>query len=361
MFIIKVLAKSLIENNMENKCFNCSNLIPDNDKIYYCPFCLIQVKCKKCSETLMKGALGCTSCGTLCETINPKSSELNQIEFEQKGDSKKFKAIFTNEVGHELVATFGGMIGIPIPKKKLFGINTVGAGKTLEINANNSIETIDIETIEDDDITEALAKIFKVDGDSLIFQTSNFKSSNRLKKEIRIALLVLLGYKYIHNAEEIKRQLLTDMLNKFKLNSSGFRSWINKSEEIGQKGGNIIFLTPNGLTTALEVLSEVVNPSITEGSVAFAKTSSSSKRKTSNDSGSESRKSAKGSKQYILNLIDANYFSEKRSLNDIVNYIKDNYAQTFKTTDISGHMGKLLGKNGLRRVKGESGNYEYFI
>ena len=347
---------------MEINCYNCSTTTPNNEKIYYCPSCLTQLKCKTCSEQLLKGALGCVSCGTFTNVTEIKNQELNQIEFEQKGDSRKFKATFTDNVGHELVATFGGMIGVGIPKKKLFSINQSKSPNTIEIGGGNYQDVIDAELIEDDDLSEALTRIFKIDGDSLIFQTSNFKSKNKLNKEIRIALLTLLGFKYIHNAEEIKRQLLTDVLKKFKLNSTAFRSWIGRSEEIGQKSGSLIFLTPNGLTNAIEVLREVVNPNVTEGIINLSKVTYTKKRVSNEGSGNgDSKKSAKGAKDYILALINENYFSEKRNLGDIVSFIKDNKAVTFKTTDISGIMGKLLGTNGLKRVKGASGIYEYFI
>lgn len=346
---------------MENKCFNCSNVLPNDNKLFFCPSCLTQVKCKKCSENLLKNAVGCISCGTAIGISETKQSELNQIEFEQKGDLKKFKATFTDNVGHELVATFGGMIGAQPPKKKLFSMNTNKTNSMIELNSNLTNNTIDAEIIEEDDLEEALAKVFKVDGENLIFQTANFKSKNKFNKEIRIALLTLLGFKYIHNSEEIKRQILTEVLKRFKLNSGGFRGWINRSEEIGQKSGGLIFLTPNGLTTAIEVLKEVVDPSVMEGKVTFGKTKTGSKKGTTNENTSGAKKSPKGAKPFLLKLIDENYFSEKRNLTDIVNYLKDNKAVTFKTTDISGHMGKLLGQNGLKREKGTTGNYEYFI
>lgn len=233
----------------------------------------------------------------------------------------------------------------------------------MTLNSNlNSSSIIDIEEAEINDeynLEDALLRVFKIDGESLIIQTSNFKSSGKLDKEKRIALLTLLGYKHLHNSEEIKRGVITNMLKNFKLNSGGFRDWIVKSEEIGQKTGGLIFLTPNGLTTAIEILKEVVDQSIEKGTVVISKQNTSQKKSANNST--ESKKSTKGSKEYLLDLISEGYFKERRNLSDIVSYIKDNNAITFKTTDISGHMGKLVSKKVLKREKGDSGNYEYFI
>jgi len=341
------------------KCYNCENEITISDKVFFCPNCLTQVKCKNCGELLEKNANGCVTCGMPLIIVSSEKKELNQIEFEQKGDTKKFKATFSDSVGQDLVATFGGIVGVPISKGRLLQ----GKERSLTLNSNlSSTSTIDIEEAEfkeENNLDEALLRVFKIDGESLIIQTSNFKSSSKLDKEKRIALLTLLGYRYLHNAEEIKRRIITNMLNNFKLNSGSFRNWIGKSEEIGQKNGGLIFLTPNGLQTAIDILKEVVEQSTEKGKVIISKQNTPQRKSIGNST--ESRKSIKGSKEYLLDLITEGYFKERRNLSDIVSYIKDNKAITFKTTDISGHMGKFVSKKVLKRGKGESGNYEYFI
>lgn len=346
--------------NTENTCFNCSITVPSGENIFYCPSCMTQVKCKKCSTELLKGAIGCVTCGMKIESLtNEKSlSSLNQIEFEQKGDSKKFKATFTNEVGHEMVTTFGVMVGMNLSKKKPFFSLSQGKNSTpLEIIASNSdVENIDF--TDDNDLSEALNRVFKIDGDSLIIQTTNFKTKSKLNIEKRIALLTLLGYKYIHNTEEIKRQLLTDILKRFKYNTGPFRNWIGKSEEIGQKSGGVIFLTPNGLEAALEILKEVTNPSITESTIKLSIGSGSTKKKRLDNS--IEKKNSKGPKEYVLQLIKENYFNEKRTISDITKYLKVNKATNFTTALIGTAMSRLLNTNGLKREQGSNG-YEYFI
>ena len=333
--------------------------MPNNEKAFFCPKCLTQIKCKSCNEPLEENSIGCVVCGTPITNGTNQNKELNHIEFEQKGDTKKFKASFSDNVGQELVATFGGMVGVNVNKGKFISNTKKPSILDLNLNPNQDEDVVDVEFTEDSELDEALKRVFKIDGESLIVQTSTFKSLSKLDKEKRISLLTLLGYKYLHKAEEIKRGTLTDVLKQFKLNSGSFRNWIGKSEEIGQKSGGLIFLTPNGLTTAIEVLKEVVNPSIEKGSVKISKQKST--RRKSSDNSSESKKSTKGPKEYLLTLIKEDYFKQHRSLSDIVSHIKDTKAITFKTTDISGHMGKLVGNKTLKREKGESGNYEYFV
>ncbi|MFZ5552102.1 MAG: hypothetical protein ACOZCO_03225 [Bacteroidota bacterium] len=340
-------------------CIICNANLQADDKMYFCPFCLAQIKCKSCKELLIKNAIGCLSCGTAILKGNSNTqSELNQIEFEQKGDLKKFKATFTDNVGHDLVSTFGSMIGVPAPKKKIFSLTNV--------NPNNPIKSIDESNIQEaeviegeEEIIEGLNQVFRVDGEILVFQTSNYKEKTKLEKEIRMALLVLLGYKHLHNSNEIKRKTLNEILKKSKLNTGNFRRWISKSDEIVQLKGGLITLTPTGVTKALGVLNEVLNPTITEGVIDFGKTSG-SKRTSTKETNLAGTKSAKSPKSYLLKIIEEGFFKEKKSLSDITEHLKNDHAVTFKTTDISGHMGKFVNLKRLKREKGPKG-YEYFI
>lgn len=311
---------------------------------------------------MLKEAIGCGFCGSKIISLN-QDQALNHLEFEQKGDSKKFKATFTDNVGSDLVATFGGMIGVPPIKKKL------GTVSQLKLNSESSsgIANPDVEDADEEEISEALLKVFRLDNDKLVLQTANLKTQVKLDKEIRIALLTLLAAKFLLKQEDTKRSFVTELLNKAKLNTSSFRAWINKSEEIGQKGGGYVFLTTNGLPIALSVLYEIINPEIIEGSVTFSKPKSGRRRtKTSTEaSGDPIKKSAKSPKEYLLKLLEEepSFFKTNRTLSEITQHLKDNYAVTFITSDISGHMGKLVNSKVLKRVKGtgESKIYEYFI
>ncbi|MGE0635936.1 MAG: hypothetical protein AB7P01_05815 [Bacteroidia bacterium] len=308
---------------------------------------------------MIKNAIGCLSCGTAITHANAKpQNELNQIEFEQKGDLKKFKATFTDNVGHDLVSTFGNMIGVQTPKKRHFSLTN--------LNPNSPIKSIDESNIQEaqliegeDEIIEGLNQIFRVDGENLVFQTSNYKEKTKIEREIRMALLTLLGYKYLHKSNEIKRKTLNEILKKSKLNTGNFRRWISKSDEIVSLKGGFIALTPTGDTKAIGVLNEILDSNITQGLIEFGKINSTKRYSTKGDN-QAGVKSAKSPKAYLLKIIAEGYFKEKKSLSDIVEHLKNDHAVTFKTTDISGHMGKFVNSKTLKREKGPNG-YEYFI
>jgi len=307
----------------------------------------------------LKDALGCGNCGTRIESIDGNQKTLNQIEFEQKGDSKKFKAIFSDNVGHDLVSTFGGMIGIQLPKGK----HGTTQFSRIAIDNHNNREKNQIDQDDNDLLVEALNKVFKIDGDKLILQTANLKCKTGLDKAIRVSLLTILGCKYLLNLEDTKRSMITDMLNRAKLNLGSFRAWIGRSEEIGKKGGGLVFLTTNGLPVAIQVLNEIIDPDIIEGSISFSKNNGAKRKNKGNaEGGAEpNKKSSKSPKEYLTKLIEENFFDTKRTLSDIVKHLKDNHAVIIETSDISGHMGKLVGSKQLKRIKGESKIYEYFI
>lgn len=345
------------------KCTNCPQTISNNDKLYFCPFCLSQLKCKKCQEILPEGSIGCISCGTPIISKATESNQINEIEFERKGDSIKFKTSFTNEVGKDLVSTFGSIAGVQqIAKRTLVPNSTIIRTQQSVIQSAEEVYA-EVEEIplEDEEICNALNLIFTLDGDKLIFQKNSFKEQNKLDKEIRISLLTLLGYKYLLKTDDIKRQILTDILKHYKLNSGGFRNWITKADEIGRKTGGIIFLTPDGKDKGIEVLREVLDKDITKGMIKFGKTSGTSRKKSTNGSSDVNRANSSGTKEQLTTLIEDGYFKEHRTLGDIATFLKEKKAVSFTTAAIGTYIVKLLGINGLEREKGESGQYEYFI
>ncbi|MFR1815994.1 zinc ribbon domain-containing protein [Dysgonomonas capnocytophagoides] len=345
-------------------CSNCSQSFNDNDKLYFCPFCLTQLKCKQCQEILPSGAIGCISCGTPIVNKISNSGQINEIEFERKGDSIKFKTSFTNEVGKDLVSTFGSIAGVQqIAKRTLLPNSTfLKSQQNAILNSEEMYTEVEEIPIEDEAICNALNLILTSDGDKLIFQKNSFKEQNKLDKGIRISLLTLLGYKYLLKTDDIKRQILTDILKHYKLNSGGFRNWITKADEIGRKTGSIIFLTPDGKDKATEVLKEVLDKDITKGIIKFSKTSSGTSRKKSTAGNSDTNKtSSLGTKEHLITLIEDGYFKEHRTLGDIAAFLKEKKAITLTTAAIGMYIVKLLDFNNLEREKGESGQYEYFI
>lgn len=345
------------------KCPNCSQQIDDNDKLIFCPYCLTQIKCKHCKEFIPISAIGCFVCGTPLLSKASESNQINEIEFEREGDLIKFKTKFTDTVGKDIVSTFGSIVGVNQLSKRTLLQNPpkITNSQNIVQNSDDLYYEADEDKLDDDHILSALKNIFHSDGEKLTIQKNSFKEQSKLDKEIRISLLVLLAYKYLLNITDLKRQILTDILKKFKLNSGGFRNWITKSDEIGRNGRSVIFLTPDGKEKAIEVLNEILDKNITKGIISFSKTNGTSRKKSNNSNADSPKKSLSGALTHIKTLIEEDYFKEHRTLGDIVRHLKDKKAITFTTTEISGPIVKLLTTNGLEREKGESGQYEYFI
>lgn len=90
-------------------------------------------------------------------------------------------------------------------------------------------------------------------------------------------------------------------------------------------------------------------------------------RKKSEKIGSHSKpeKSAKpksgrvGPKQMLEKLIAEGYFSMPRDISQIIEYLQNNYARTYKSSDLSPTLTRLLRENSLERAKNEKGIFQY--
>lgn len=96
-------------------CIYCNTLL--HDKGFYCPNCSIQVKCKKCSESLLKDANSCVFCGNKINE-NGLSDSFNTIEYSESETERSFKATFTNTVGQSISESLGIILSNKIGTKK---------------------------------------------------------------------------------------------------------------------------------------------------------------------------------------------------------------------------------------------------
>jgi len=276
----------------QSSCFSCGKPIANHPS--FCPFCLSQLKCRKCSTALIKDAIGCTECG---EPIAAKSGTavnvLNEMEYEQKGDIKRFKASFTNEVGHTLVETFcHSVMGNGLaPKRKLnpfLGNRTDNGLPVSALKPAITAEDIEIE-VDDTDINEALASIFKVQDGSLVLVNPRLKQTGKLDNAIRLSILSLLAYERM-DKQGMSRKILGTILKASKLNVPVFSTWLNQCDEI-TKNNNLLELTVPGREIAVAILKEIADPTITAGQLQFSKTSSSNthkRKKSSPEAGASS-------------------------------------------------------------------------
>jgi hypothetical protein len=353
-------------------CFNCSKPVITN--AFFCPSCMTQVRCKSCQTPLLKDAIGCIECGEFLVVKKlAENGALNQIDFEQKGDTKKFRATFTNEVGHTLVETFGTAVvgGNLLSKKRL---NPFTSASNSQADVRKSLQvgiTYEDADYENVDLSGELAKIFKQDGESLVLINPRLKQTSKLDNAIRLSILSLFAYEQIGN-NEIDRKVLTAMLKSSKLNIAAFSTWITRCDEI-LKNGNKVQLSVPGRTVAAEILKELADNSIVKGQVKVSKVSSSTSRKKKVSADQETKKEsnegktntkkgqARGNKVSILNeLISEGFFNQKKKIYDIVEYCKDNKATTFRTNELSTPLGRLIKNKVLKREKNSEGQNEYF-
>lgn len=77
--------------------------------------------------------------------------------------------------------------------------------------------------------------------------------------------------------------------------------------------------------------------------------------------GGRLRKSATGNGAIasLKKLMDTGFFSEPKTINDIIEDCKHNMARTFKANDFSGAMVRLVRKGDLTRKKNSDDQYEY--
>jgi hypothetical protein len=59
-------------------------------------------------------------------------------------------------------------------------------------------------------------------------------------------------------------------------------------------------------------------------------------------------------------LVDENFFKTKKTIRDVIDYVKVNLAYTFKQSDFSGPLGRLVRENKLKREQNpDTKQYEY--
>ena len=67
-----------------------------------------------------------------------------------------------------------------------------------------------------------------------------------------------------------------------------------------------------------------------------------------------------GPKQFLEGLIANGFFKERREISSIISHIQHTHARTYKATDLSPTLIRLLREEKLDRAKNENGRYEYF-
>ncbi|MEZ0611384.1 zinc ribbon domain-containing protein [Fibrella sp. WM1] len=372
-----------MEATTAQECPYCNVVLPLRG--YFCPSCREQVRCKTCSELVEKNAVGCVMCGAeIASTTIKQDSDVidggqisrNKISFEKKGNSIKLDADITDISS----AYFADTIGFIVTggtnslrnrqNKPLFlqkGIQ--GGAISIPVNNNEKVDFAKTVTVEsEEDFQEVLKKIFTFENESLKLIDPRLKHSGKLDQAVRLTLLVIYTYELMGNPQ-IERTALTNILRQSKLDDGHSREWISNSNELILKDNNVELSVP-GREVAKAILAEIADPTIEVGKVVYSK----SKSQKSNKKGKEGKKGQSSSStesktssskpsplSMLQSLVQEGFFKEKKKIKDIVEHCSTNKAQYYKSSDLSGPLGRAIKDKLLKREKNKSDNqYEYY-
>ena len=374
-----------------SNCPRCSFNITTEQTIHYCPDCLSQIRCKNCDSEIMPNAKGCVSCGVALSNSNIATNAVNKIEYEQKGDSKKFSATFTDEIGQNLVESLGGLFNGVNPKlnasktpSSSFFTTNKGLNDAVkkDNNFNNSIEDAEIIEDRDEKNKDAINQIFKLEDDRLILVNQRLKHKSDFDYSVRVTLLLIYGYSFIPK-KQVERTLIYEAIGA-KKNTTYFRKWLAQSDELVRVAKDMFELSKPGEEAVQNILGEFLDSSVVKGSIEFykLKQKNSAGRKEKNGKGKISKveepsvdspkttknttnKKSPGGSAFglhtIRELIQEGYFNSKRAIGDMSIYLKDKKAITAPSNRLASILTRLTKNKELDRVKNKTNNqYEYF-
>jgi len=149
----------------------------------------------------------------------------------------------------------------------------------------------------------------------------------------------------ISKFEEIKEQLreLSEIVNSF------------KSEAVQIRIIDHLF----GTTEPEETLDEEIEPQAPKAKKA--KRRKAKKATPSGDQPATKKRtsSGQGAVATLVKLYEDGFFSEKRTIGDIISHCDTNLARKFKPNEMSGKLGRMVRSEELKRSKNDDGQYEY--
>lgn len=156
----------------------------------------------------------------------------------------------------------------------------------------------------------------------------------------------------IEKFDEVKKQLseLSHVINSF------------KSEAVQLRIVELIFLgrTRDEVPPVEEEIEESANVRRRSTRSRRKKAGATPRNDTAEAKSPKARSSGKQGALGILNrLIEDGFFSQKRTLSEIVNHCDTKLATKFKQNDISGKVVRLVRNGQLTRTKNSDGQYEY--
>lgn len=342
------------------------------DKELFCKNCGTQNKCLKCKGVLEIEAHFCTLCG---ETINENSKSnnkaINNIEFTQKGDSKSFKASFTDDVGVYFAGAFNNLVSSNTshsrnPFSKIPQILNNKIPLSTGNSTQNKSEFQDIEIL-DLDYDNLLSKIFKLsETGKLEIIDNRLKEKSKLDKVKRLVILFVYAQKKM-STESVSRGDINEIVASEKLVDGNYRKFMAKAalEYISSKTPGYYMLLSAGEEFAQKILNEISDPNIVVSQLKSSRRSSKKSTQSSTAITSASNiKSSNGknpsASQMCTTLINDKFFDGKRKLNDIALHCEQKKAVKYSMQNLNFALTRMIKDGFLEREKNSDNQYEYW-
>lgn len=349
-------------------CFQCEVEVIGSPA--FCKNCGVQLRCRQCKHELEKDAKFCSECGSKASedavNLNPA---VNEFEYDQKGNSKKVKAKFTDNVGVFFASAFNTVIGGSSnfnrnPFQRQLGASSANLNGLSLGNGKDKNEVIqDAILVNEDELSEVLGKVFKDEGGKLVLKDNRLKERSNLDKAKRLVVLFCYARKLM-NAEPVTREEINEIISREKLNGGNYRAFMSKEVlkylSEAEKGSYTILT--GGEDFAKEILTQIASPdyipSKTKGGRKGGKRNpaeTSLNGKSSKGSGSTPSAMETGKQ-----LIKEGYFSKAKTLNEIVQYCRDKLAFNYSPQSLGMALNRLVRDKALERGKNKENQYEYW-
>lgn len=355
-------------NSMSVTCVQCQMEL--NGSPVFCNNCGAQLCCKNCKQELQPGAKFCSECGNKVDQSQEKNRAVNEFEYDQKGNSKKVRARFTDDVGVFFAGAFNMIIGHSPPNRNPFqkqiGIpfpNTISPPAS---NRKENADTIqDAIVVSDGDLTDVLGRIFKNDGGKLSLKDNRLKEKSNLDKTKRLVVLFCYARKAME-AEPVSREDINEIVTREKLSGSHYRSFMSKEvlKYLSEAEKGSFSILAGGEDFAKQILSQIASPDYSP-----SKTKSGRKAGRRNSGEPNASSAAKTSKksgsipsalETCKALVTESFFDKAQILNDIVQHCKEKMALNYSSQNINVALSRLIRDKILERKKNKESQYEYW-
>lgn len=284
------------------------------EKYNFCLNCERQAKCTNCSELLLPNKQRCLVCGAILAERKMDVEPMNEftLEEEQTADSaqRRINGRFTNKAFGHAAALFGGLPrskitpqSYEVPSHEGQALPSLEGQEGTTNRIEGSTDGQDLRSEEatpekgrEDGSSEA-SRYFKLRGEELVSQFSDFKGPTKKAQQERFILLYTWAYNELVERSPTKEQLV-EASRKRKLHDTNFANYYSDVANQYLLGGEEeLELNPDGQRKIPEILQEMDDESVEQG-FAYWKGANPSRAKRSTTSAKD--------KQEISQWVDMN-------------------------------------------------------